>query len=81
MAASIPAVEVTDERDALGVGGPDGEVNPIDPVDAPQVRPQVIVGPQVGAFVEEVLVVAAQLRPEGVGIAPAPAAAQQSGFL
>ena len=57
MDAPVPVVEVADDADAGGVGGPDGEVHALGRADRHRVRAELVVDAGVVAFAEEVEVV------------------------
>ena len=54
MHASVPAVEVADDADAMGVGRPDGEVDAVGAADAQRVRAELVVDAGVVALAEQV---------------------------
>ena len=68
MPAAVPVVEIADHAHTGGVGGPDGEIHPVDAVDPPQLRPQPVVALPVPALVQQVAVVVGQQVWKGVGI-------------
>ncbi len=68
MAAAIPVVEVAGHADALGIGGPDGEVNSSKTFVGAQVGTQPLIVPQVRAFSQEVKVEVGQHRSEPVRV-------------
>ena len=57
MNTPVPVVEVADDADAVGVGGPDGEVDTGDTVHGERVRTQLVEDPSVVAFTEQIEVV------------------------
>ena len=54
MDASVPAVEIADHADALGVGRPDREVDAVGVADAQRVRAELVVDPGVVPFAEQI---------------------------
>jgi hypothetical protein len=68
MRASIPAVEIPDDADALRVGRPDREVDPGDPVNGCAVRPELFPGAVMRPFVEQVQVEVGEDLTELIGI-------------
>ena len=68
MHASVPAVEVADDADAGGVGGPDGEMDALGRTDRHRVRAELVVDARVIAFAEQVQVVVGDHPAEAVGI-------------
>jgi hypothetical protein len=54
VAGGVPAVEVADDGDGGGVGGPDGEVGAVAAVDGEEVGAELVVEIEVVAFLEEV---------------------------
>lgn len=68
MDAAVPMIEISDDADALRVGGPDGEVDAGDSGDFAEVRAELFVILEVSAFAEEVEVVVGEERREGEGI-------------
>jgi hypothetical protein len=50
----IPAVEIADHTDALGVGRPDGEAGSLHAIDGAQLRAQLIIEAPFIPFAEEV---------------------------
>ena len=62
MRVGIPAVEVADHGDALGVRRPDREVSALLSVNLGQVRAELLEQPVVVAFVEQMKIVAGQQR-------------------
>ena len=68
VAPPVPAVEVPDDADPLGVGRPHREQDPVDPAHRARVRAEHRVGAKQRPFAEEVQVEVAQDRPERVGI-------------
>ncbi len=54
MGVGVPAVEVADDGDALGVRGPDGEIGAGFAVDGDEMRAKLVVETVVAALVEEV---------------------------
>ena len=67
-AASVPAVEIADHRDARRVGGPDGESDAFDALVAGELRAEALVELAVRALDQQVLVQRPQHRAEGVGV-------------
>ena len=67
-AASIPAVEIADHRDARRVRGPDGESDALDPLVTDKLRAKAHVKLAVRAFDQQVLVQRTQHGTEGVRI-------------
>ena len=65
VAAPVPAVEITDHRHALGVGGPHRKPHAIDAVAGDRVGAQYAVGVPVAALGEEVTVELGDVRREG----------------
>ncbi len=68
MTAAIPSIEVADDADAGGVGGPDGEVDAIDTVHVAQLRAESAVASPVSALSEQIQIVVAQQRRKGIRI-------------
>ena len=54
MAAAVPVVEVADDTDALRVGRPDREVDPVGRADAHRMRAELLVNAGVIALAEEI---------------------------
>ena len=67
--AAIPAVKVADDADALGAGGPNGEMNAANAFERFEVRAHFIVGVVVAAFAHEVKIELAEEIGESVGVA------------
>jgi len=57
VAGFVPAVEIADDGDALGVGGPDAEKRAGRPLRLAETGAELVVKAAVAAFVEEVEVV------------------------
>ena len=68
-AAAVPAVEVADNGDAVGVGRPDGEADAARTIDGDAVRAHHLIDLVVFAGVEEIDVHLADGGEEGIGIA------------
>ena len=72
MVASIPVIEVADERDAHGRRRPDRERHALHPAEVAHVRSEFLVHPVLVALVEEVKVLLAQGRQETVRVEKLP---------
>jgi hypothetical protein len=59
MTRIVPVVEVSQHRNALGIGGPDGEIGSLDIVDASGMGAELFVQSKVTAFVKQIDVVIA----------------------
>jgi hypothetical protein len=68
MAAAVPAVEIADHADPLGIGRPDREQRPGDPGHLVRPGAQQAVGVAVPALAEQVEIEVGELRPVGVGV-------------
>ena len=69
MGAAVPAVEITDDRHGLGIGGPKGETRTLDAVDDNRMGPELLVEFEMTAFFKEVNVVIGKHR--GIIVCPA----------
>jgi hypothetical protein len=68
MHTSVPAVEIPDHADAMGVRRPDGEVDAVGAADAHRVRAQLGVDPGVVPFAEQIEIEVGEDAAEPVGI-------------
>src|SRR5438105_13359767 len=68
VAAAIPHVEIADDRDALGIRGPDGEVHAGDAIHGAWMGAELFVALPVLAFAEQMQIDVAHLRRESVGV-------------
>jgi len=66
--ARVPAVEVADDADAVGVGRPHREMDAAHAVHFAQVRAKPLVAAEVPPFAEQVEVVVGQQRAEAIGV-------------
>ena len=78
MAAAVPAVEVADHADPLGVRRPHGEAGAAHAVRRADVRAELVIDAPLIALAEEIQVRLAQCRQEGIRIARAP---HRAGFV
>src|SRR5438045_2266845 len=62
MTGGIPAVEVTDDRNTLGIGSPDGKVCAVEAVAIDDVSAQLFLQAEVRAFVEQVEILIGEQR-------------------
>ena len=60
--APVPVVEVADDADARGVGGPDGEVDAFGRAERHRVGAELVVNPGVVAFAEQIEIVVGDRR-------------------
>ena len=81
MPPTVPAVEIADHADSADARCPHCEIRALGPVDAARMRPQQLVGAVERSFVEEVLVVGRELRPERVRVAAAADRALRVGYF
>src|SRR5436190_3943546 len=68
---AIPIVEVADDADALGVGGPDGEAGAGHAINSAQLGAQLIIDAELLALAEQIQIRFADGGQEGIGIARA----------
>ena len=68
MKAAVPAVEIADDRDPAGRGCPHRERHALDPVHRAQLGAELVVDPVLVAFVEQVEILLAERRQEGIGV-------------
>ena len=73
VATAVPGVEVADDGDAPGIGGPDGEMYAADVFMDGDMGAEPVVELAVGAFEQEVIIHRAKDRAEGIGVAQGPA--------
>ena len=66
--AAVPVVEIPDHTHALGVGGPDREIDPRHPIEPMEVRAELLVAAPVAAFVKQVDVEFCQHAWERIGV-------------
>jgi hypothetical protein len=66
--AAVPAVEVADHADAVGVGGPHGEMDPGRRSDRDAMRAEFLKGAVVGALAEQMQVVIGEHAAVAVGV-------------
>ncbi len=64
----VPGIEVPHHAGAGGVGGPDGELDPVHPLDTARVGTEEAIGMPVSALAEEVQVEVLQLRWKAIGV-------------
>ena len=75
MAPAVPVVEIADNRNPLGVGSPDGEVEAGCALMLELMRAQLVEEPEMRALGDIVVVHRAEHRTEGIGIGQPPVAA------
>ena len=68
MDAAIPAIEIAHDADALGAGGPNGEVNAADAFQGDHMSAQFFVSVVVAAFAHEIQIKLAKYDGKGIGI-------------
>src|SRR5215471_2848198 len=68
MDATVPAVEVADDADALRAGGPNGEVDALNAFESDKVRPEFLVGVVMAALAHQVEVKLREDAGESVGV-------------
>ena len=66
--APVPVVEVADDADAGGVGGPDGEVDAFGRAERRRMRAELVVDPGMVAFAEQIEIVVGDDASEAVRI-------------
>ena len=72
MIAAVPVVEVPDNTDAPRVRRPHGECHPLDPIELPEMRAELVVDVEMGALAKQVEIEVAENRRHGVRVAGAP---------
>ncbi len=80
MPPAIPVIEVADHRNALGIGGPYGEMHPRGALMGNDMGAHLVVEPQMRALRQIVIVKRSQHRSEGIGINHMPVASGIGGL-
>jgi hypothetical protein len=65
MALGVPAVEIPRQKDPFRIGGPDGEMDPLDTLVDNPVGPQFFIEAKMASFIEEIKVFRGQK--DGIG--------------
>ena len=66
--AGVPGVEIADHADAVRIGCPDGEIDPLDPIDRAELGPQLAVAVPVSPFGQQVEIEFGKQRRKRIGI-------------